>query len=100
MNLETIIVTANILILISFGLAMEEIKNVLRFILCLEIITFAVGVICTCITMAFSTSSGIITACILLVCAAAETAVLLALVVRNYRKKEAIELNDYRELRG
>jgi len=41
-----------------------------------------------------------ITACLLLVCAAAETAILLALVVKHYKKTEVIDLNEYHELRG
>lgn len=98
--MEEILLTANILILISFGFAVEEIRNVLRFILCLEIITFAAGVLCTCGTIAFENNLGMITACLLLVCAAAETAILLALVVRHYKKTEFIDLNEYHELRG
>lgn len=99
-SLDIILFTANILVLLSMSIAFAQVKNVLRFILCLEIITFCVGVLCAGSTGVFHTTNGVITTCVLLVGAAAETAILLALIVRNYKQTEAINLNDYRELRG
>ncbi len=99
-QIEYIILTSNFLIIISFSFGMSEIKNALRFILCLEIITFAVGILCTCVSLMFGNVFGIITAATLLVCAAAETALLLSIIVRNYNKTESMDLNTYNQLVG
>jgi len=99
-QIEYIILTTNLLSIISFSFGMSKIKNILRLILCLEIITFSMGVLCTCISLTFGNVFGIITAVTFLVCAAAETALLLAFVIKNYNVTESIDLNTYNQLIG
>jgi len=99
-QIEYIILTSNLLIIISFSFGLSKIKNVLRLILCLEIITFSIGILATSISITSGNVFGLITAAIFLVCAAAETALLLAFVVRNYNITETIKLSTYNQLKG
>lgn len=98
--MEEILFIANLLIFLAFNFAMNDTPNVFRLLISFELVTFSASVLCTSSTILFQNSWGLIAACLLLVCAAAESAVLLALILRHYKKTDSILLNTYKELRG